>query len=107
MTISLSKLYKHLQCFHYYRGIIALQITMLDKEITTDNYEGMDRGGPLSGGPDWENINVGIWIRVFNFHPNDEILMSNIVEILPRKGIKRGVLTLEVVPDEEIFCFIK
>jgi len=107
MIIALSKLYKPLQYFHYSRGITSLQITMPDKGTTAENHEGMEIGGPRSGATDLEIINVGPCVRVFNFHPNDEILVSNIVEMLPRTGIKRGGLILEVVPDEEIFCFIK
>lgn len=67
----------------------------------------MEIGGPLYGGIDTAKINVGAWIRFPEFHLDDTILELNIAEVLPIKQGKRSVLTLEIGPDEEIFCFIK
>ena len=59
-------------------------IKLIDEE-KTDDYKGMVVGGPLYGGTDTLKINVGVWIRVPDFHLNCTILEFNIVEVLPRK----------------------
>jgi hypothetical protein len=66
-------------------GTIKLaDIKLIDEEITGDAYR-MVVGGPLYGGIDSVNINVGSWIRFSDFHLHCTILALNIVEALPRK----------------------
>jgi hypothetical protein len=43
-------------------------------EITDDTYKEMKVGGPLNGGIDVVNVNVGFLIKVPNFHLSETTL---------------------------------
>jgi len=51
--------------------------------------------------------NVGFSMGIPEFHVYDAILESNFVGALPRKYVERSVLSLDIGPDAEIFCFTK
>ena len=66
----------------------------------------MEIGGPLYGGINSAWINVGVWLKVPEFHLDETILEFNIAKVLLIKQSESSVFILEVGPDEATFCFI-